>query len=179
VQASAPGDVRQALTIAYQAMSVAPEHTQAPEVEGRLCEAGHLNDPQATVCWICGSAVTGPAATGPRPPLGRLTTKDRRSLILDGDFVIGRKPGASEEVTTGRARPIEVPADHTGVSRVHAEIRVDGWNVWAYDLGSANGTYYLPAGAGQWIRMEPHKAVAIVSGTTLSLGGFELIFEAV
>jgi hypothetical protein len=167
------------LTIAYQAMSVAPEHTQSPEVEGRLCGAGHLNDPQAAVCWICGSAVTGPAATGPRPPLGRLTTKDRHSHILDGDFVIGRKPGTSEDVIAGRARPIDVPAEHAAVSRVHAEIRVDGWNVWASDLGSANGTYYLPAGAAKWIRMEPNKPVAITSGTTMSLGGFELIFEAV
>jgi len=100
-------------------------------------------------------------------------------MILDGDFVIGRKPSASEDVSAGHARPIEVPAEHTAVSRLHAEIRVDGWNVWAYDLGSANGTYYLPASASQWIRMEPHQPVAIVSGTTLTLGGFELIFEAV
>jgi hypothetical protein len=179
VQASARGDVKQALTIAYQAMTVAPEHAQPPEVEGRLCEMGHLNHPAAVECWICGSAVTGQTASGPRPPLGRLSTKDKRSFILDGDFVIGRKPDVAEDVAAGRARPIEVPAELSGVSRVHAEIRVDGWDVLAYDMGSSNGTYYLPAGAGQWIRMEPHRPVPITSGTTLSLGGFEMIYETV
>ena len=143
-----------------------------------MCAFGHLNHPAAASCWICGGTMTDQVGRGPRPPLGRLTTKDKRNFILDGDFVIGRRPDQSEDVAAGRARPIEVAQDQSAVSRVHAEIRVQGWDVVAIDLGSANGTYYMPPG-GQWIRMQPREPVAITNGTTLTLGGFEIILDAV
>src|SRR5438105_3217269 len=175
--ASALADLRRAATISHEVLGKAPEHVDAPEVEGRLCPNGHLNNPILRECWVCGTSVSGQTARGPRPPLGRLTTKDKRSYIVDSNFVIGRKPGMAEDVAAGKARPIEVPEEHPGVSRRHAELLVEGWDLVLRDLGSSNGTYYLVAGETDWRRVEPDRPVKIASGTIITLGGFEILFD--
>jgi hypothetical protein len=175
-----PGpDLKLALTAAYQAMSTAPEHAAAPEVEGRLCEMGHLNNPASAGCWICASPVGSETAVGPRPPLGRITTIDKRSLIVDGDLVFGRRAELADAVKAGRARPIEVPPDQAGVSRAHAALELDGWSVRIRDLGSANGTYVFPPGETKWRRVDPAEPVELTAGTVVTLGGYELYFEGV
>ena len=172
-------EIRRAATIAHQALGPAPEHVEAPEVEGRLCLNGHLNNPSVGECWVCGTAVGAETARGPRPPLGRLTTKDKKSYIVDTNFVIGRRPGMAEDVAAGRARPIEVPDEHHDVSRRHAELKVEGWDLMLHDLGSSNGTYYLVAGATDWVRVQPAQPVRVESGTIITLGGYEILFERV
>jgi hypothetical protein len=176
---AAVAEIRRAATIAHQTLGPAPEHVEAPEVEGRLCTNGHLNNPSVGECWVCGAAVGAETARGPRPPLGRLTTKDKKSYIVDTNFVIGRRPGMAEDVAAGRARPIEVPDEHHDVSRRHAELNVEGWDLILRDLGSSNGTYYLVAGATDWVRVQPAQPVKIESGTIITLGGYEILFESV
>lgn len=174
---AARAELKQALTMAYQTMGAAPEHAAAPEIEGRLCSSGHLNDPTSSECWICGSAVGSEPSRGQRPPLGRITTKDKRSFILDGNFVLGRQPETSAEVKEGRARPIEVPHDQAGVSRAHAALELDGWTIRLRDLRSSNGTFYLPPGAGEWQRVDPAQPVSVPAGTLVTLGGYEFQVE--
>jgi hypothetical protein len=176
--AEARQELKQAMTMAFQTIGNAPEHGAAPEVSGLLCSSTHLNSPTSTECWICGAAVGNATGRGPRPPLGRVSTKDKRSWILDGNFVLGRKPETADAVKAGRARPIVVPDDQTGVSRSHAEIELDGWTILVRDLGSSNGTFVLLPGQSQWQRVDPAQPVAISSGTLVTMGGYEFLVES-
>jgi len=172
-------DLKKALTMAMESQGTTTDHPAAPEVMGRLCAMGHLNNPASAQCWICGSKVGTDSGVGPRPPLGRITTKDKRSLIVDGNLVFGRKPEAADAVTAGRARAVEIPADHRGVSRAHAEIVLDGWTVLIRDLGSANGTYVMAPGESQWRQVDPAKPMPLVTGSSVTLGDYEIFFEGV
>jgi hypothetical protein len=165
--------------MAMESQGTTTDHPAAPEVTGRLCAMGHLNNPASAACWICGSKIGTESGVGPRPPLGRITTKDKRSLIVDGNLVFGRKPEAAEAVASGRARPVEVPADHRGVSRAHAAIELDGWTVLLRDLGSANGTYVMAPGESQWRQVDPGKPMPLVTGSSVTLGDYEIFFEGV
>jgi len=80
-------------------------------------------------------------------------------------------------VASGQLAPIEVPADAAAVSRVHAEVRVDEWNAFIVDRGSANGTFIRPPATTEWIKLEPGHAVKIVPGVAISIGPYEFTFE--
>ena len=177
VPAAAREEIKQAMTKAFQAMGAAPAHLAPPEVEGRLCVGDHLNNPASRTCWICGDPVEARPGRGPRPPLGRVSTRDRRAFVLDGDFVLGRLPEAAEAVRAGRARPFVVPPEQTGVSRSHAAIELDGWEIRVRDLGSHNGTFVLAPGAADWQRVDPAQPVTIAPGTLVTLGGYEIVIE--
>jgi FHA domain len=149
------------------------------EVEGRPCVTGHLNDPLAPICRVCGGEVLDQVARGPRPALGSLLDRDGAVVaVLDHDYLIGRKPGDAPEVASGAFFPIEVPVDQAGVSRIHAEIRIAEWTVLLTDRRSANGTFIRPAGVNEWIRLEAGHTVQVVPGTGISLGPYELQFDA-
>ncbi len=147
------------------------------EIEGVLCAAGHFNDPESAACRICGASTGEVIQRRPRPPLGRLLTQDGREFIVDRPLVIGRTPGHAAGVVAGTAAGVEVPSSETGVSRTHAEVLVDGWAVLVRDLGSANGTYVLPAGISEWFRLEPDHAIQIEHGTVIAVGEFEVKYE--
>jgi hypothetical protein len=160
-------------------LAVAPAATDLGlvEIEGVLCAAGHFNDPESPACRICGASIGEEIQRRPRPPLGRLLTQDGREFIVDRPLVIGRSPGQAVGVDAGTAAGVEVPSSETGVSRTHAELLVDGWAVLVRDLGSANGTYVLPAGISEWFRLEPDHAIQVEHGTVIAVGEFELKYE--
>lgn len=111
-------------------------------------------------------------------PVGRLSSKDG-TVVVDRGLVIGRQPAEAPEVANGMLIPFQVPASEAGVSRVHAEVRIDANHVLVVDRDSANGTFVKPPGANDWIRLEPGHAVQIVHGTGVAVGPYELIFEPV
>jgi hypothetical protein len=168
--------LEQNVTMAARAMPPAPPGT---EIEGRPCAAaGHLNDPLAPRCVVCGAEILDKMARGPRPPLGRLVAKDGRvTVVLDRDFMVGRRSSEAPEVAAGQFTALEVPAAEGGVSRIHAEIKIAGWAVLLTDKNSANGTFIKPTGVNEWIRLEPGHTVQIVPGTGISLGQYELVFD--
>ena len=45
-----------------------------------------------------------------------------------------------------------LPDVKKAISRVHARIRLDGWNVTVADAGSANGTFVAQPGDQSWTR---------------------------
>lgn len=172
VQAQEPFEHRPTLAVAPTAADLSPV-----EVDGVLCFAGHFNDPEAAACRICTASIGEEIVRRPRPPLGRLLTQDGREFIVDRPLVVGRSPSQSPDVVAGTAAAVEVPSTETGVSRAHAELLVDGWAVLIRDLGSANGTYVLPAGISEWFRLEPDHAIQIEYGTVIAVGEFELKYE--
>ncbi|SED35856.1 FHA domain (plasmid) [Tsukamurella tyrosinosolvens] len=159
---------------------VAAAAAAGPVVEGRRCAFGHLNAPVAAYCTRCGALVDRrlPLETGPRPPLGLLVADDGTAFVLENDMVIGRDPAAFVAQRAGRSldgagrlAPVVLP-DRTGaLSRAHLEIRIDGWQVLAVDVGSANGTWVRPPGAAQPLRLPPGQPVPLGVGSDIHLGG--------
>lgn len=159
----------------------ADEHAvSGPLVEGRRCAFGHLNAPFAAYCTRCGALVDrrSPLETGPRPPLGMLVADDGAAYVVESDMVIGRDPAAYVAQRAGRSFDgggrlgSVVLQDRTGaLSRAHLEIRIDGWQLLAVDVGSANGTWVRPPAAPAPLRLPAGQPVPLSPGTDIHLGG--------
>ncbi|HXZ76335.1 MAG TPA: FHA domain-containing protein, partial [Streptosporangiaceae bacterium] len=138
----------------------------APIVLGVYCKNGHFGDPNARSCVVCGVSRgrRGPAPQpGPRPPLGALVLDDGSALELSTDCVVGREPTLDPSVAAGEAYPLGI-AD-AAVSRVHARVHLDGWQVLLIDLGSVNGTRIRLPGKRSEQALEPNVPVPLQSGT--------------
>ena len=158
----------------------APGAAGPPIVEGVLCDLGHLNDVAAARCRECGAPLSladGRRHTGPRPPLGLLVFDDGATYVLDTDYVIGRAPGGDPLVVAGRARPLALDDDERTVSRVHAELRLEGWQVLLSDRGSTNGTFWWDGAAERWVRLVPSEARRLQPGDRAAIGRRVLALE--
>lgn len=141
-------------------------------VLGLACTAGHFNDPRVPYCTGCGMSmvqVTSPPQPGVRPPLGVLVLDDGTTYPLDQGYVLGRDPARDELVGEGRYRPLALGMEGS-VSRVHARIDIDGWDVVLTDTGSTNGTYVWSEPDGQWFSVPPTRPVVIRPGTWVRIG---------
>jgi len=63
------------------------------------------------------------------------------------------------------------------LSRVHAEIRLDGWDVMLVDRGSANGTF-IANPDGSWQRLAADRPERIEPGQRLAFGRRTALFES-
>ena len=177
---AAPTPTRAPLPVAGQAA----DRTESPTVdrdvvvEGLPCPQGHLNDPRADACVLCGTDLDPRAAPvrAARPPLGVLVTDDGSVFLLTSDVVVGREPAGSEEVRSGRAQPLQLRDEGHSVSRIHAQVHLDGWDVTVVDSGSANGTYLSRTGsAGPW---EPvREPTPLAPGDRLRMGKRQLMYD--
>jgi len=151
----------------------------APIVLGVYCKNGHFGDPNARSCVVCGVSRgrRGPAPQpGPRPPLGALVLDDGSALELSTDCVIGREPTLDPSVAAGEAQPLAIV--DAAVSRVHARIHLDGWQVFLIDLGSVNGTRIRLPGKRSEQALEPNVPVPLQSGTRVLVGTQGFQYEA-
>jgi hypothetical protein len=151
----------------------------APIVLGVYCKNGHFGDPNARSCVVCGVSRgrRGPAPQpGPRPPLGALVLDDDSALELSIDCVVGREPALDPSVVAGEAHPLCI-AD-AAVSRVHARVHLDGWQVLLIDLGSVNGTRIRLPGKRSEQALEPNVPVPLQSGTRVFIGTQGFQYEA-
>ncbi|HEY0640013.1 MAG TPA: FHA domain-containing protein, partial [Pseudonocardiaceae bacterium] len=161
-----------------------PAATPAPGVPrgtvlGVHCVQSHFNDPAAVYCAVCGAAMSqsaGPPVPGERPSLGALVLDDATTLTLDRDHVLGRVPGADAAVTGGGARPVELTGDL--VSRVHARIVLEGWEVHVEDAGSTNGTFVWGPGATSWTRLPAGGRAPLPPGSVAAFGSRMLRFHS-
>jgi FHA domain len=146
----------------------------AVQVEGIYCKNGHFNDPEARSCAVCGVSMDQLAKVrqqGNRPPLGVLILGDGSVCQLDADYVIGREPTLDSAVAAGRARPLRLVGASGVVSRMHARVELDGWQVFLTDLNSANGTQILLPGERNPKSLQPGIRTALVAGAQIRLGG--------
>jgi hypothetical protein len=149
------------------------EADAGPMVDGILCERGHFNHPLALYCSTCGVSTvhrTRTTVKGPRPTLGVIVIDDGTTYTLDADYVVGREPDQAPAVQSDAARPLRLFDTERSTSRVHAEIRLQEWDVLVVDRGSANGTYVLPREAGQWQRLAAETPQKIEPGTRVAFG---------
>ena len=144
------------------------------QIEGVYCKNGHFNDPEARYCAVCGISMgqlTKIRQKGNRPPLGVLVLGDGSVCQLDADYVIGREPTLDSAVAEGRARPLRLMGASGVVSRIHARVELDSWQVYITDLNSANGTQVLLPGERNPTNLQPGVRTPLVPGVQIRLGG--------
>ena len=178
-EATGPADMPPPLPAADTPVDDLGAAADAPIVLGVYCKNGHFGDPNARSCVVCGVSRgrRGPAPQpGPRPPLGALVLDDGSALELSADCVVGREPTLDPSVAAGEAYPLGI-AD-AAVSRVHARVHLDGWQVLLIDLGSVNGTRIKPPGKRSEQVLEPNVPVPLQSGTRVLVGTQGFQYEA-
>ncbi len=185
-QAVAPADPAPAPDPGPVSIVEAPVSSRpAPvQVRGLRCQRDHLVHPNARLCPLCGdnmqnrSVVVNPDGSigefGPRPPLGVLILPDGRSFQISRTTVLGRQPDLDDDVMAGVADAVIL--DEPNVSRRHVKIILEDWDVFAVDLGSANGTALAPSGEAP-ARVAPDVRTPINSGATIYLGSTQLAFQ--
>jgi hypothetical protein len=153
---------------------------EAHEVQGHLCPRGHLNDPRSQFCNQCGARMDerGALVVGARPALGVLVFDDGASYTVDSEYLVGRMPESDQRVSAGELGSIVVEDRSGAVSRVHAEIRIDGWDVLLADTGSRNGTFVAGPTQQGWSPLQPGRSRRLVPGTRVRMGGRTFVFEA-
>ena len=150
------------------------------QLRGVACSRGHFNPPDAESCRRCGTPVLarpGQEFVAPRPSLGMLVAEDGATYDLVGDYVVGREPEVADAVRSGAARPISLDDPQLALSRVHAHVFLDGWEVRVADARSGNGTFVAPAGS-DWHRLEPDRPETVSVGTRIAVGPHVLTVEA-
>ena len=150
-------------------------------VKGFRCSRNHHNDPRVSFCSVCGIRMdqrTGILVDGRRPPLGLLVLDIGSTFVLDDNYLLGRNPEVDDAVIRSQLRPIRLDDDSGTLSRVHAEIRLNGWDVLLIDRGSANGTYIAAAGQSGWNRLAPNQPVVLSPGTHVRTGRRMFTFES-
>lgn len=147
-------------------------------VEGIMCARQHFNSPDALYCSSCGISMvhqTHNLVTGARPPLGFLVFDNGAMFTLDSDYVLGREPEAHGDTKT--ARPLALDDPERSISRIHADVRLVGWDVQLTDRGSANGTFVWDEGARQWQRIPENTPTAIRPGAQVALGRRTFVYR--
>jgi hypothetical protein len=150
-------------------------------VEGILCKRQHFNSPDAGFCSTCGISMvhqTHNLVRQKRPPLGFLVFDDGSTFTLDGQYVLGREPETDPLVDGGTARPIVLDDPQASVSRVHAEVRLHGWDVQLVDRGSTNGTHVWNAQSSSWERLAADQPRTVGPGTRGAVGQRTFIYES-
>jgi Protein of unknown function (DUF3662)/FHA domain len=118
-----------------------------------------------------GGEIRRPASDLPRPP-GAFAGRPR--LLVSGpepggDGSMQRTYELTSPVTMlGRGTDCDLRLVDPGVSRHHAELRVEDDEVVLVDLGSTNGTF---------VNSEPVRRVALTDGTRVTLGRTTLVFR--
>ncbi len=147
-------------------------------VVGVYCRRAHFNDPRMNYCTVCGISMaqaTRSPVLGKRPALGVLVLDDGTMYPLVRNSVIGRSPETDGTVQVGAASPMRL--DDPSVSRVHARIVLDGWDVYVIDEGSRNGTFLCLPGES-WTRSPAGARAALLPGTVVAFGRRQLRYHS-
>jgi FHA domain len=150
-------------------------------VLGVCCPRDHLNDPRDDFCRVCGLPLVPGASEveGPRPPLGRLTWDNGEVHELLGAALVGRDVGLDGAVMSGELAALVPAGQNDSMSRVHAELRPDGWDVVVIDRGSTNGTFIWDEPSKAWQRLPPDEPHVVRPGSVLAFGERTATFESV
>jgi hypothetical protein len=150
-------------------------------VPGVLCKNGHFNNPVSAFCSVCGISMvqlTHNPVDGVRPPLGYVVVDDGATYSLDTNYIIGREPDYDPEVAAGRARPLNLPDPERTISRSHADLTLENWDVKVTDRHSTNGTYIAYPDDDGWTRLPPDEPTVIRPGAHLMIGRRTLVFDS-
>ena len=160
-----------------QVPSAAATPMGGPTVQALLCPNQHPNPPQFAVCRTCNTALGSLPVHVARPVLGSLRFSDGTRVALDRPVLIGRNPKVEGGFAGEIPQLVTLDVGH-GLSRTHASIRLEGWQVLLEDLNSANGTIVrLPGREPR--RLHPGEPVLLEVGSDVDLGGeISCVFES-
>jgi FHA domain len=145
-------------------------------VQALVCDCGHANPPYDAACRRCGAELNGVPVVIPRPVLGRLRFSTGDEVVLDRPLIIGRKPDA--EGRRFSDIPKTVKLDVRELSRSHAVVHLEGWQVRVEDLGSLNHTTVTLHGR-QPQRLREGEPMLITDRAVIDLGGeVECVYDA-
>lgn len=140
-----------------------------PTVPALLCPERHANPPQLVACRVCRVPLTGAPVPVARPVLGTLRFTDGTAVPLDRPALIGRNPKVEGGLAGEIPQLVKLDVG-PGLSRTHASVRLEGWQVLLEDLNSANGTIVrLPGREPR--RLHPGEPVLLEVGADVDLGG--------
>ena len=152
---------------------------EKPVVQGLACGIGHVNRLDARYCSACGRRLQGTVnlVNGPRPSLGTLIFDDGSAFGLEHGYVIGREPADDAAVVSGTAHALSLTDPERGISRIHAEVRLEGWDTLIVDRGSSNGTHVAVPGGDGWQRLETDVPVVLSDGWSVAIGRRTFVFQ--
>lgn len=105
----------------------------------------------------------------------RLRFDDGSTVEVPRRGVIGRSPDTAGEFAD--AMSLRLHDDERRISKTHLEIGLDERGCWVRDLGSANGTEVIVAGAGSLL-LEAGQQRYLRPGAVVRLGGREFALLA-
>jgi hypothetical protein len=126
-------------------------------IRGHTVEAGEVRQPVSDLPRVAPSQFYG-----------------RPRLVVSGSSPgTGVEAGSTYELQTpvtllGRGTDCDLRLVDPGVSRHHAELRVEDGQVVLVDLGSTNGTF---------VNGQPVRRVALIDGTNVTLGRTTMVFR--
>jgi hypothetical protein len=136
-----------------------------------LCVHQHSNPPESLTCRVCGDRVPhqNPRLVT-RPALATLRGPDGTEAQLDAPVVIGRAPSADRS-TVENPRLMTVLSPGHDISRTHAQVEPDGWEIVVTDLHSTNGSAVV-LGGPEIVRrrLAPGESMVVPLGSVLELG---------
>lgn len=161
------------------AATVTAGSSARPQVQAVLCPEQHPNPPQSTRCRRCSLAVSDRAVhLMPRPSLGRFRFDDGLVVELARPLLLGRNPSAAPSGPVAEAPQAIALADpERHLSRLHAEVVLEGWHVLIADCGSKNGTQVMAPNESP-VRLRPGEPHLLLPGARVLLGpGSGFVFE--
>lgn len=167
---------REPLPVAGAAVTMTTERPDE-EVLGVECSRNHFNNPVASYCQVCGISMvhlTRRLVPGPRPTLGFVVFGDGATYALDRSYLLGRQPKPGFQ---GSLHALVVQDVQHSVSREHARIDLDGWDVTYTDLGSTNGSFLWNSVQQRWLKLDPKVPCVLASGDSVSVGRASFTFE--
>lgn len=154
-------------TVDRSAVIAAAASVGTDRISALMCDLGHASPPHATHCRVCGAPISdrAPQLTD-RVALAVLTFSDGTSVVADRTVLIGRDPRVESGVVGVLPHILRFETAADGLSRTHAEVRIEGWQLVLEDLKSTNGTKVtLPNQPEQ--RLDGGNSVVLVPGTVI------------
>lgn len=141
-----------------------------PTVQALLCVGhAHPNPPHAGVCARCGSPLSADLHTIARPSMGRIVLTTGDVIELTRPALIGRNPKVEGRLQGEVPQTVRIDVGRE-ISRSHAMVRLEGWQVLVEDLGSANGTTITLPGRDPR-RLHAGEPMLLEHGAVIDIGG--------
>jgi hypothetical protein len=143
--------------------------TGGPSVQALMCLNGHANPPYDATCRQCGARLAGDPTLIARPVLGVLRFTDGQKVRLERPLLIGRNPKLEGRLRSEMPQLLKLDVGQ-GLSRTHAIVRLEGWQVLLEDLNSANGTVVSSPGVAPR-RLHAGEPALLEYGAEMDFGG--------
>lgn len=137
---------------------------------GRVAVRFESNEGVATGTFRVRSKVASPDDALPRRPLSTDRVSECARLVLEAPSAEGERviPLQARVTVLGRGSEADLRVADTGVSRLHAEVRLEGQTVTLVDLDSTNGTS---------VNGRRISSAVLRDGDTVELGATRLVFR--